>query len=514
MKIAIDGELAGRIDRYSIENGMPSMVLIERAAMRIAEKVMQQRVEKGTCNIAVVCSGGNNGADGLAAIRLLKAKEYGVHAYITGSIGHATEEFKAQLKLAKIFNIPVTEWNEDIHEDVFDVYDIIVDAMFGTGLSRNVEGECARLIDCINKSGKKVVAVDIPSGINSADGHIMGTAVKAECTVTFGYIKLGEMLYPGKEYAGELSVEDIGLLPYDFESNPPKIESRAQYFARGELVSSIPEREGQSNKGDYGKPLIIAGSEDMTGAAFMSAKAAYMTGAGVVTVITHCSADPYLKSVLPEAIVKSYDDEPEKVLENAVRKATVIVIGPGMSVSETSRRIVKYVLLNSKVPVIADADALNIISENTEEWLNSGEYRSYAYPLIVTPHVGEMSRLSGYTVSEIASNIPHYALEFAHKYRVYCVLKDAVSAVASPEGEVFLTTAGNPGMATAGCGDVLTGILAAVEAWKDIPLFKKLAMGVQIHGAAGDVAAIRSGQYSLMASHVIDSIPSVLTGRH
>lgn len=169
-----------------------------------------------------------------------------------------------------------------------------------------------------------------------------------------------------------------------------------------------------------------------------------------------------------------------------------------------------YVLLHAEVPVIADADALNIISENTDSWLADERRRSFSYPLIITPHVGEMSRLSGYEISEIASNIPHYALEFAQRYRVYCVLKDAVSAVASENGELFLTTCGNPGMASAGSGDVLTGVLASVNAWKGCDFFKRIALGVQLHAEAGDKAAEKVGEHSLMARDIIDAIPEVL----
>lgn len=338
----------------------------------------------------------------------------------------------------------------------------------------------------------------------------MGKAVRADYTMTFGYAKIGELLYPGKTYTGRLIVNEIGFLPYDFKKNDVGPESHAMYFGDGELRDVIPVRERRSNKGSYGKPLIIAGSKDMTGAAFMSAMAAYRTGAGVVTVLTHSSADEYLKSVLPEAIVKSYDDNPEEALERAMPAASVIVLGPGMAVGDISKRVVRYVLLNAKVPVIADADALNIISKNTDEWLNNEKYRSFGYPLIITPHVGEMSRLSGYSIPEIASNIPHYALEFAHRYRVYCVLKDAVSAVASENGDLFLTTCGNPGMATAGSGDVLTGVLAAVNAWNDYDLFKRIAIGVQLHAAAGDKAAERVGEHSLMARDIIDAIPEIL----
>ncbi len=513
MQRAISGKLAKRIDGYSIENGMPSLVLMERAAMKVAEHVKTLMPADKSGHAAFVCSTGNNGADGIAAARMLVLDGYSCCIFLAGNIEHATEEFNVQLRIARHLNIPVCFFNGDIHTSFFDEYNVIVDAMFGIGLSRNVEGEYKKIIECINAADSKVISVDISSGINSANGQIMGEAVRADITVTFGYAKLGQMLYPGKEYTGELFVEQIGFLPFDFAAyeKSGEGEKSALYFAdEKDFRAAVPVRERRSNKGNYGKPLIIAGSKDMTGAAFMSGLAAYRTGAGVVTVLTHESADSYLKSVLPEAIVKSYNDEPEKVLESALAAASVVVLGPGMSVNELSKKVVGYVLENSTVPVIADADALNIISEDTDGWLGDGSRRKKTVPLVITPHVGEMSRLSGHKISELASDIPYYALEFAKRYGVYCVLKDAVSAVASPDGELLITTCGNPGMATAGSGDVLTGILAAVNAWTKENFFERLAVGVQLHAMAGDSAAARLGEHSLMARDIIDSIPGLL----
>ena len=513
MKRAISGKLAKKIDTYSIDNGMPSLVLMERAALKAVghiEKIMQA---DGGSRIAFVCSMGNNGADGIAVARMIADDGYECLIFLVGDMEHATDEFNVQLNLARYLNIPICFFSGDIHASFFDEYTVIVDALFGIGLSRDIEGEYKKVIECINASVSKVVSVDIPSGINSASGQIMGAAIHADVTVTFGYAKLGQMLYPGKEYTGRLFVEQIGFLPYDFQAYGhagDEVESAFYFADEDDFKASVPVRARRSNKGNYGKPLIIAGSKDMTGAAFMSGLAAYRTGAGVVTVLTHESIDEYIKSVLPEAIVKSYGAQPEAVLENALAAASVIVLGPGLSVGELSKRIVKYVLKNAQVPVVADADALNIMAENTDEWLGEKSERNREGLLVITPHVGEMSRLTGRTVNELAKDIPYYALEFAKHYGVYCVLKDAVSAAASPENELFITTCGNPGMATAGAGDVLTGILAAVNAWTNASFFERLAVGVQLHAMAGDCAAKKLGEHSLMARDIIDSIPGLL----
>ncbi len=513
MRKAVDGWLAKETDKYSIKNGMPSLVLMERAAQAAADEVcslMQKKQIHG--RIAAVCSVGNNGADGLAIMRILTEKGYSCTAIVVGDTARATEEFTHQLELAGMWNIAVIYFDKDNGKNIFAEYNIIVDAMFGIGLSRAVEGNYAALIQQLNASGKTIVAVDIPSGVDSSTGAVLGVAVQADVTVTFGSAKLGQLLYPGKEYCGRLIVREVGFLPMDDVKG-----HYAYYFEnREDVINTIPVRERRTNKGNYGKPLIIAGSKDMTGAAYMSGLAAYRTGAGVVTVLTHSSVDKYLKSILPEAIVRSYD-EPETGTAELIRAASAVVLGPGIAVSEISERLVRYVLKNVSAPLILDADALNIISKDVKAYFGEGGIRNTGEPVVVTPHVGEMARLVGCSASEISRDIVHYALEFATGYNVYCVLKDAVTAIASPSGELFLSTAGNAGMATAGSGDVLTGIMAAVSAWKPAKqgrsdeLFDKLCLAVQIHGMAGDEAATGLGEHSVMARDIIDAIPTVIS---
>ena len=512
MKKAIDGWQAKEKDRYSIENGMLSLMLMERAAQATANEVcslIQKKQIHG--RIAAVCSVGNNGADGLAVLRILAEKGYSCTAIVIGDTTRATEEFTYQLRLAKLWNIPFIYYGSDNGKICFAEYNIIVDAMFGIGLSRPVEGDYAALIQQINASGKKVVAVDIPSGVDSSTGEVLGVAVQAEVTVTFGNAKLGQLLYPGKEYCGRLVVCEVGFLPMD------EVEGHyAYYFENGEdVINSVPMRARRTNKGDYGKPLIIAGSEDMTGAAYMSGLAAYRTGAGVVTVLTHSSVDKYLKSILPEAIVRSYE-EPEIGTTELIRAASVVVLGPGIAVSGMSERLVKHVLKNVSTPLILDADALNIISKDVKAYFGEGGIRSTKEPVVVTPHVGEMARLTGCSASEISKDMMHYALDFAESYNVYCVLKDAVTVIASPAGKLFLSSAGNPGMATAGSGDVLTGTMAAVTALKlagqgsGDEFFDKLCLAVQFHGMTGDATAAKLGEHSIMARDLIDTIPEML----
>lgn len=516
MRQAISAKAAKELDRYSIEMGMPSLVLMERAASAVAQVVKEtaKACRKNAPRVLALCSVGNNGADGLAVLRILAEEGYFCAALISGDEKKATKEYLHQRRLTEKYSIPLffTEKNfssenfssEKGSKAFFEEYDIIVDAIFGIGLSREITGNIRELAGLVNRLEKPVIAVDIPSGVDASTGHILGCAIKAETTVTFGYAKLGQLLYPGKEYCGKLIVQNIGFLPMEEKPEQKDGTDFADYFGE-DFFSMIPVRKRRTNKGDYGKPLIIAGSRDMTGAAFLSAMAAYRTGSGVVTVLTHDSIDPYLKSILPEAIVRSYSDETvEEAAGGPVRRATVAVLGPGIGVSGVSKRLVRSVLSLSEVPVIVDADALNIISQ---DMTMLGTAKA---PLIFTPHLGEMARLCKKDKEEIAGALPETAKNFAVSHGVYCVLKDAVTVVASPEGRVFLSTAGNPGMATAGSGDVLTGILAAVCDWKGMELYHRVCLGVQLHAMSGDRAAKKVGEHSLMARDIIDGIPEVI----
>lgn len=516
MRQAISAKAAKAIDRYSIEMGMPSLVLMERAALAVAVAVKERArtCKNRDSRILGLCFVGNNGADGLAALRILAEEGYSCAALILGDEKKATQEYLHQQCLAEKYDIPLFSAERELFpgnfsskrrsKDFFAEYDIIVDAVFGIGLSRELDGNVRETVQLVNSLRKPVIAVDIPTGVEASTGHILGCAIKAEMTVTFGYAKLGQLLYPGKEYCGKLIVQNIGFLPMEEKPEQKDGTDFADYFG-AEFSSLIPVRKRRTNKGNYGKPLIIAGSRDMTGAAFLSAMAAYRTGSGVVTVLTHDSVDPYLKSILPEAIVKSYSDENvEEAAGELLKNATVAVLGPGIGVSEVSERLVRTVLCLAEVPVIVDADALNIISR---DGTLTGKAKA---PLIFTPHVGEMARLCRKDKGEIAENLMDTAKSFAVDHGVYCVLKDAVTVVSSPEGRAFLSTAGNPGMATAGSGDVLTGILAAVCDWKDTELYQRICLGVQLHAMAGDRAAEKLGEHSLMARDIIDGIPEVI----
>ena len=496
MKFALNSEMSRFVDGYTMEQmKVPGVVLMERAALAVANKVAEVAVEFGrNVRIAVVCGCGNNGADGVALARILTWQGLFTEIIIAGDENNATDEFLLQKEIA-INSHMVFCNNFDFKE-----YDIVVDALFGTGLSREITGKYNDIINRINESESFVISVDIPSGIDATDGKVLGIAVKAMLTVTFGYHKMGMLLYPGKKYAGEVVVADIGLYPFAV-----KEINAARYFTYDD-IGRIPKRLDYSNKGTYLRTLVIAGSADMSGAAYLSGGSAYRCGAGLVEVLSHKNNSEILKKLLPEAIVSGYDEENAVgILTEKIEKADVIILGPGLSTEETAKDIVNFTLENVKVPIIIDADALNIISTDMSLLKNCQS------TVIITPHIGEMTRLTGKSKEDVLQNIIKAADDFAKEYGVVCVLKDAVTIVTGPQEDdcVYINTSGCSAMSKAGCGDVLTGVIAAMLSLKLEPV-SAAAMGVYVHGLAGEAAIASQSSHSMLASDMLNEFGKIL----
>ncbi len=494
MKYLLDSQMSREVDRYTIEQiGVPSMVLMERAALAVAQKTAEYAVALGgNVRIAALCGCGNNGADGVAAARILSWQGMPVDIIIAGDVSHATEEFTRQKDIAVRSGLSVSN---DVR---INEYDIIIDALLGTGLTRDIEGRLAQLVETVNGLHRTVISVDIPSGINASSGHVMGVAVNASATVTFGYNKLGMMLYPGKEYAGETVVADIGFCPEAIRSMNP-----AMYFTP-EDIKRIPPRITTANKGTYGRILVVAGSVQMSGAAYMSGAAALRSGAGIVEIFTSENNAGVIRTLLPEAIVTGYtaEDGIDK-LSKRLEYADVIIVGPGLSQSDIAKELVEYIISNADVPVIVDADGLNIISEDT-----SILKRSHS-AVIITPHIGEMARLTGHNVAEIKSNILDMAVSFADEHNVICTVKDAVTVIAEPNGRRYVNNSGGPGMAKGGSGDILTGIIGGMLCLKLEP-FSAAAMGVYVHGLAGVRACTGISAHSMLPTDMLMSVGMVM----
>ena len=514
MRTLLSGRKMKAADARTIQEiGIPSMVLMERAAMAVVAQA--EKKAKKDKYIWSVCGSGNNGADGVAAARMLYLKGYPVCIYMAGDENKGTQELKIQLFIARKLGISVRTWQEAETDKKEKRCGVIIDAVFGVGLGRPVEGVYKKCLDELNQIREQehayCVAVDIPSGIHADTGAVMGAALKADVTVTFGWEKMGTALYPGRGYGGKVLVEDIGFpeIALDGEEEESGRPERAFAYEKEDLCH-IPGRKADSNKGTFGKVLIAAGSAGMCGAAYLSALTAYKAGAGLVKVLTVEENRPILQGLLPEAIMVTYTpdqliqgrEEFKEMIEEQMKWASVVVLGPGLGSEPYVEYLVEDILTSAYVPVILDADGLNTVASHP--YLTS----YYTENIIITPHLGEMARLTGQTISQLKEDLVGAASAYASRYGVTCVLKDAATVVAGQEGGLYINTSGCSAMAKAGSGDVLTGTIAGLLA---IGMEEEEAarMGVYVHGLAGEKAAA-AGSHSLLATELSRAVGDVM----
>jgi len=492
MKYLVDSKEMKQLDKNTIEYfGIPSLVLMERAALSVYGEIKKRfGLDK---HILIICGAGNNGGDGLAIARLLFLDGYFVHIYMPMHPAKMTEETKCQYQTGEKYGIPIVEKPE------MD-YDIIIDALFGIGLSRPLEGEFKELIGWCNKGKAVRIAVDMPSGISADTGAVLGEAFLADMTVTFGFAKAGQMVYPGAGFCGKLIVADIGIDDKSMLDTLPSLCC----LEDSDISEKFPKRKKDSHKGSFGKVLVIAGSNTMAGAAWFSGKGAYLSGCGLVEIFTPEKNRDILLTKLPEAIVTDYSQDSLDVslLREKIDWADVILAGPGIGLSHTAEVIIKEVLSQKEKPVVLDADGLNIIAANPSL------LKKTKADVVITPHLGEMSRLTGREISQIKENLIHSAKSFAEKYHVVCVLKDARTVIASQENCCINPTGCN-GMASGGSGDVLSGLIAGILAQNKTPM-EAAALGAYIHGKAGEDAARLQGNASMLASDILNQIPQVI----
>lgn len=492
MRYLPDGAQMQAADKYTIEQlGVPSLVLMERAALKVVEAIHEKGID--TSRTLVVCGSGNNGGDGFAVARLLT--EEGMHAEVlfAGNEASLSQECSLQKQIAERMGIPVFT---DIPEGE---YTVIIDAVFGVGLSRDVSGRYGEIIRWMNSRDCRKVAVDIPSGVCAGTGRILGTAFRAELTVSMACVKAGCELFPGKNCAGETVAVPIGINPDFFRENPRVCFT----YDQSDIPGLLPVRRADSHKGSYGKVLMITGSSGMAGACYLSARAAYAAGAGLVQIYTSEDNRAVIQQLIPEAIVSCYSSYDREQLTGLLKWADVVCIGCGLGRSEDSEKILIHTLKEADIPCIADADGLNILSGHMEV------LRQRQAPVIVTPHMKEMSRLTGESVAEIAENRIQAAGKFAEEYGAVCVLKDSRTVVAQDGHHTFLNLAGNNAMAKAGSGDVLAGVITGLAA-QGMTAFDSAALGVFLHACGGDEARGEKGAYSVLAQDLIAGIEKVL----
>jgi NAD(P)H-hydrate epimerase len=470
---------------------VPELVLMEQAAMAFVQRLFDLKSEVGST--LVVCGSGNNGADGLAIARLLHERGTEVTALLAGeAAGHRTSSsYEVQKKICGAYGLALVE-DATIPEGN---YALIVDAVFGIGLSREITGDLAALINELNGMDAWRVAVDIASGVDADTGALLGTAFRADDTITFSYGKIGQYLWPGSDYSGCVHVRRMGITAASWLDGHPQLAVLDE-----EDLALLPSRPAHSNKGTYGRLLVIAGSVGMAGAAVLAAQSACRMGCGLVKVVTPEENRTILQTSVPEALLLTYGGGPaDEELADALKWADAVVIGPGIGTGMQAQHIVEVTLQHCKVPLLADADALNIIARNT------AQLHAPHAPMIVTPHLGEMARLTGESVSQIQADLVSHAVEFAKTCEVVCVLKDFRTVTAVWGGRTYLNLSGNPGMATAGSGDVLSGIIGSLLAQGLEPSLAA-PLGVYIHGLAGDEAKKRCGERALLASDIIQGV--------
>jgi ADP-dependent NAD(P)H-hydrate dehydratase / NAD(P)H-hydrate epimerase len=524
MKVVTAAEMR-EIDRLTIEEyGITGQSLMERAGAAVATRAME--LFPGM-NALVICGGGNNGGDGLVAALNLLSSGYPVRVIMLADEGRLSPDCMTQYRIAEAAGVSVAFRSTLTPDDFRDAF--VVDAVFGTGLSKQASGDIAAAFRAVSESSVPVLAVDIASGISSDTGAILGEAIKADHTVTFGLPKRGHFLYPGAGYTGCLYVEDIGFPERLTESE--KIV--ASLIHRGRAASLIPSRLRNSYKGDYGHVLVVAGSRGKTGAALMTAGACLRSGSGLVTIAVPESLMNVFQGRVTEEMIIPLPDRGDGTLDKkalkvildfACSRADVIAIGPGIGVTASTEKIVRGLVLSSAVPLVIDADGLNSLKDCRDIFSRAKS------PLVITPHPGEMAGLLSQdaeagsrkpeaknrkaaakkrivTIEDIERDRIDTALSFSRETGVYAVLKGVPTIVAGPDGEAFINTTGNPGMATAGSGDVLTGIVASFIGQGMNPLDASVA-GVCMHGLAGDAAAEEKGEHSLIASDIISALPA------
>ncbi len=489
MKYLVTASEMKKYDSNTIEKiGVPGLVLMERAALKASEVIWQELEQNSAVekSVLIMAGVGNNGGDGLALARLLAERGCRVAIWIVGEEEKATGQWITQRNI--LAHYPVTIGSKEPEGE----YTVNVDALFGVGLSREVRNKYAGAIERFNRRKGLKIALDIPSGLNADNGVVLGCAVRADKTVTFGFSKRGLVLGKGREYAGDIIEVSIGIGKESFLGDKPSM------FCYDENPGSLlPARKKEGNKGTFGKVLLIAGSHNMAGAAVLSAKAAYRMGAGMVKVITPPSNRVILQETLPEALLGTAED-----LQDGLKWADVVAVGPGIGRGEEAAECLRTVLEESSQPLVLDADALNILAE--DEALHQ-RLAQKEESVVLTPHVGELARLVGHSVREVKERTLQEAMGYAQAVHKIVVAKDARTFICQEQMPVCVNLRGNSGMATAGSGDVLTGIIVSLMA-QGMDGFTAAGVGVYLHACAGDYAASLRGEYACMAGDMIEAL--------
>ena len=510
MKVVTAQEMR-QIDQQTIEQiGIPGAVLMEHAGSAVVQVLREHFPE---CQrVGIVVGKGNNGGDGLVVARQLAHAGQPIQIFLISPPESFAGDALTNLKIAQKLALPITPVLSDGAlkrlKSQLASSDLIVDSIFGTGLRGSVHGLIGDVIACINRSGKPVIAIDLPSGLSADTGIAEGACIQANRTVTMGLPKRGNLIHPGAALTGKLDVVDIGFPPSVIDAqNIPINWTRPSDAAR-----ILPPRPTYSHKGTYGRVFVAAASTGMTGAAALTSAGALRAGAGLVTLGTPKSLNLILEVKLTEVMTLPLPETAEgslaleakiDIIEAIERTKSVLAIGPGLSQHPETVSLVHSVIRESDTPTVIDADGINALARSKDI------LSSLSPQTVLTPHPGEMARLLGETIKTLEQDRIGLAQRFAHDHNVTLVLKGAPTVVAREDGEVWINSTGNAGMATGGMGDVLTGLIAGLMAQK-ISAFDAALLGVYLHGLAADLVAEEIGLHGLMAGDVLNNVPKAI----
>jgi len=497
------------IDRRAIDDlGIPGLELMENAGGAVVDAILEQFGDPADKAVTIVCGKGNNGGDGFVVARKLYEQNAIIDLYLIGERESVKGDARTNLIRAEEIGLTVHEIKESEDFEISESTTLIVDAIFGTGFSGDIREPCAGIISKINEHYAFVVAVDAPSGLDGATGEVSDPTVMADITITFGLPKYGQAVYPGKEYCGYLMTADIGFPEEVIE----EAEIELFHIMEDEAIELLPHRSLDSHKGDFGKLFVLAGSVGMTGAAAMTSEAGLRSGTGLVILGCPSGLNDILETKLTEVITKPLPEVRKRrcfalrglgEVREMVSWADAIAVGPGIGTYHETRDLIFRLLTKLDKPAVFDADALNILAKNLEV------LRDHSAPLVISPHPGEMSRLTGKSIEHIENNRIDIALEFAAEFNLVCILKGAPSVIAEPSGQAWINSTGNHGMATAGAGDVLTGLIGGFLA-QGLMDIDAAVLGCYIHGYAGDLAAEMLGPRGMIAGDILEMIPEAL----
>lgn len=525
------------IDKRAIESfGIPGQVLMENAGRGAVEIFLKTFPESHSRRVCILAGRGNNGGDAFVMARYLMEKGVETNTFLLSSREKVTGDAMANLILLEKLAVEISKDLNSAKEHIFSKeslknaiieipdmktfkkyrstivnHQLFIDGILGTGLNSEVRGFFKEVIETVNSLSKPVFSIDIPSGLNADSGQPMGSCIRAKATATFGFAKTGHMLYPGREFTGTLEVVDIGIPAFIAQA-----ETLHSHLLEHSMIQNMfKPRKAQSHKGTYGHLLMVAGSTGKTGAAALAANSAMACGTGLVTLaipesinsIMEIKVTEPMTFPLPESNIGHISHAALSIiLKKLVIDKRVVAVGPGLGMDESTIKLVHGMVEEIDLPMVLDADALNAIASNPYILKNRKS------STIVTPHPGEMARMAGKSVAEVEKNRVETATQFAAEFNVIVVLKGASTLIALPDGTLYICPTGNPGMASGGMGDVLTGMVAGFIAQKFEPSQAVMA-AVYIHGLCGDIVAQRRGPSGFVASDIVNIIPETIHGR-